>query len=77
MNMDIEINGHIQKHYFDVVNINKYNVILGAPWLNESKAILDFGSHIVKTQSKGLIKTLTFDEDQAMRLHRWKTWAKT
>ncbi len=48
-NMDVKINGHIQTHYFDVVNINKYNVILGAPWLNENKAVLDFESHVVKT----------------------------
>src|SRR6266571_4780825 len=62
-NMDIEINGHIQTHYFDVVNIDKYNVILGAPWLNENKALLDFESYVVKTRGKGSIKTLTFAED--------------
>src|SRR6266571_2848338 len=61
MNVDVEINGHVQTHYFDVVNINKYDVILGAPWLNENKALLDFESHIVKTQGKGSIKTLTFN----------------
>src|SRR6266705_1220268 len=49
MNVDIEINGHVQTHYFNVVNINKYDVILGATWLNENKALLDFESYIVKT----------------------------
>src|SRR6266705_2799596 len=63
MNVDVEINGHIQTHYFDVVNIDKYDVILGAPWLNENKALLDFESLVVKTRGKGSIKTLTFDED--------------
>src|SRR6266700_2447454 len=77
MNMNVEINGHVQTHYFDVVNVNKYNVILGAPWLNENKALLDFESYIVKTRGKGSIKTLTFHEDQATKSHGWKTWAKS
>ena len=76
MNVNVEINGHIQNHYFDIVNINKYDVILGAPWLNENKALLDFESHTVKTQRKGLIKTLTFEEDCATKSHGWKTWMK-
>src|SRR6266704_6482192 len=76
MNVDIEINGHVQTHYFNVVNIDKYEVILEAPWLNENKALLDFESHVVKTRGKGSIKTLTFDEDQATKSHGWKTWAK-
>jgi hypothetical protein len=76
MNMNVEIDGHIQNHYFDVVNIDKYDAILGAPWLNENKALLDFESHSVKTQGKGSIKTLTFEEDHATRVHRWKTWMK-
>src|SRR6266705_1299691 len=75
-NVDVEINSHVQKHYFDVVNIDKYDVILGAPWLNENKALLDFESHVVKTQGKGSIKTLTFEKDQVTKSHGWKTRAK-
>src|SRR6266705_1708567 len=45
--MDIEINDHVQKHYFDVINIDRYNAIFGAPWLNKNQANLDFWSHKV------------------------------
>ena len=34
-------------HYFDIVNVEKYNAILGAPWLNTTGALLDFDKHVV------------------------------
>ena len=46
--------------------VDQYDVILGAPWLNENKALLDFESHVVKTRGKGLIKTLMSEEDHTL-----------
>ncbi len=34
-------------HYFDIVNIDRYDTVLGAPWLNTHGAILDFKSHSI------------------------------
>jgi hypothetical protein len=46
-NTDLNILGRKNRHYFDVVNIEKYDAILGAPWLNTYKAMLDFDKHVV------------------------------
>src|SRR6266446_1508130 len=72
-NMDVEINSHVEKHYFDVINIDRYDAIFGAPWLNKNQVSLDFRSHRVRMANKGNIDTLGVGEDCAMRLHGWKT----
>src|SRR6266581_3300932 len=46
-NADLTVLGQKNKHYFDVVNIERYDAIIGAPWLNTYKATLDFGKHVV------------------------------
>jgi hypothetical protein len=46
-NVDLNILGRKNKHYFDVVNIERYDAILGAPWLNTYKAMLDFDKHVI------------------------------
>ena len=75
-NVDVEINSHVEKHYFDVININRYDAIFGAPWLNKNQVSLDFRSHKVRTASKGNIDTLGVGKDRATRLHGWKTRAR-
>ena len=51
-NADLKVLGWNTKHYFDVVNIERYDAILGAPWLNTYKAMLDFGKHVVRIFNK-------------------------
>jgi hypothetical protein len=46
-NTPVTIHGVTTTHYFDVVNIDRYDAILGAPWLNANGASLDFGNHTV------------------------------
>jgi hypothetical protein len=46
-NVDLRILGQSNKHYFNVMNIKQYDAILGAPWLNMYRALLDFGKHTV------------------------------
>ncbi|KAF8322941.1 uncharacterized protein EI90DRAFT_3130557 [Cantharellus anzutake] len=41
---DVEINGHTEKHYFDVINIDRYNAIFGTPWLNKNQGSTRGGS---------------------------------
>ena len=41
-------------HYFDIVNVEKYDAILGAPWLNTTGTLLGFGKHIVRVK-EGMI----------------------
>ena len=41
-NTTIQINGEESKEYFDVVNINYYDAILGTPFLKKFKVAIDF-----------------------------------
>jgi hypothetical protein len=55
-NTPVTLHGVTKTHYFDVVNIDRYDAILGAPWLNANGACLDFKSHTVRVGT-GEIKT--------------------
>ena len=46
-NVNLKILGHSMSHYFNIVNVKKYDAILGTPWLNTTGALLDFDKHIV------------------------------
>ena len=46
-NVDLKVVGPQTKHYYDVVNIDRYDAILGAPWLNTHGVVLDFKNHVV------------------------------
>jgi len=43
-------------HYFNIVNVEKYDAILGTPWLNTTGTLLDFDKHIVCVK-EGTIST--------------------
>ncbi len=53
-NVNLKVLGHKSKHYFDVVNIDRYDAILGAPWLNTHGVVLDFKNHIVSVGAESL-----------------------
>ncbi len=56
MNVNVSLHGVKNLHYFDIVNIDQYDAMLGAPWLSMHGAILNFKSHMVNVTS-GDIKT--------------------
>ena len=41
-NTTIQINDEELKEYFDIVNIDYYNAILGTPFLEKFKVVIDF-----------------------------------
>jgi len=55
-NINLKVLGQSTSHYFDIVNVKKYNAILGTPWLNTTGALLDFDKHVVHVK-EGLIPT--------------------
>jgi len=65
-NIDVCIHGISKSHYFDVVNIDRYDAILGAPWLNTNKAILNFKNHVVSLPS-GDISTFDVLTERVIR----------
>ena len=54
-------------HYFDIVNVEKYNAILGAPWLNTTGALLDFDKHVVHVK-EGMISMFNVITKHTYRL---------
>ena len=57
-NIKVSVHGIAKMHYFNVVNIDCYDAILGAPWLNTTDAILNFRNHMVSLLSRDI---RTFD----------------
>ncbi len=43
--VELQVGEFRQMRYFDVVNLNHYNVILGTPFLKEHKIILNYARH--------------------------------
>src|SRR5258708_18702517 len=48
-NINVIIHRVKDSHYFDIVNIDRYDTVLGAPWLNMCGLILDFSNHTIQT----------------------------
>ena len=55
-NVDLAVLDNKTVHHFDLINIERYDAILGAPWLNTHSTMLDFGKHIVHVNG-GQLKT--------------------
>jgi hypothetical protein len=50
--------------YFDLVNIDRYDCIIGTPFMNTYGACLDFGTRTIRMNGQE-IKAFSFDEEQA------------
>ena len=51
-NATIKYNEKELKEYFDIVNIDYYNAILGMPFLRKHKVIIDFMNNCLKIKDK-------------------------
>lgn len=51
--------------YFDIVNLDRYDCIIGTPFMNKYGVALDFNSKIIRINGQG-IQALSFDEEQLM-----------
>ena len=49
--------------YFDLVNIDRYDCIIGTPFMNKYGVSLDFGKRSIKINGRE-IPAMTFDEEQ-------------
>lgn len=54
-----------KKTYFDIVNLDRYDCIIGTPFMNEYNISLDFGRNMIKI-GKAEIMALTYQEDTAV-----------
>ena len=59
----VDVGGVKEEAYFDLVNIDRYDCIIGTPFMNAHGVCLDFGNHCVFMKGKG-IQALSFNEEQ-------------
>jgi len=60
----IDFGGVKENIYFDLVNIDRYDCIIGTPFMNTYGVCLDFGTRTIRLNGTQ-IKAFTFDEEQA------------
>ena len=51
-NVTIKYEGRESKEYFDIINIDYYDVILGTPFLRKHKVIIDFVNNCLRLKDK-------------------------
>ncbi|KAJ7471585.1 hypothetical protein B0H11DRAFT_1654194, partial [Mycena galericulata] len=56
------IKGHV---YFDQVNLDRYDCIIGTPFLNRHGAIIDFGKRELRFPNGNVVPALPIDEEAA------------
>jgi len=63
------MHGSSQREYVDVANFDRYNMIIGTPFMHSRKVILDFENNAVKigNQSIPATKVLVPDTDDHIR----------
>ncbi len=62
-NSDIESSGYTGPTYFDVVNVDKYDVIIGTPFMHAHNVVLDFEKKCVHVNGTELaVKIIDGDE---------------
>ena len=52
MNVTIKYEGRELKEYFDIINIDYYDAILGTPFLRKHKVIIDFINNCLRLKDK-------------------------
>ncbi len=70
----ISSQGYSGSEYFDVINIDKYDVIIGTPFMHHNKVILDFDRKCVMVNGKQIPgKVIEGDEaDKIARRYRMR-----
>ncbi|KAI0038503.1 hypothetical protein FA95DRAFT_1452073, partial [Auriscalpium vulgare] len=61
----VTVGGRMLPCFFDIVNIEHYDVILGTPFLKEYRVILDFATEVIRVGDVEL-RALTVAEERAI-----------
>lgn len=65
----VDICGVRAEHYFDIVNLDRYDCIIGTPFLNAYGAVLDFKNHCIRVNGVDY-PSFSYDEDRQYRAQR-------
>jgi hypothetical protein len=72
VHVDVETHGTLQREYVDVANFDRYDMIIGTPFMRSRKVILDFENDTVRigNQIVPATKVLVPDTDDRVRRYR-------
>jgi len=56
-------------HYFDIINIDRYDIILGMVFMNQHSVMLDFNKDQVRIRGKPL-QAICKKADEYLQVHR-------
>jgi hypothetical protein len=70
--VDVATHGSSQREYVDVANFDRYDMIIGTPFMRSRKVVLDFENDTVRigNQSLPAVKVLVPDTDGHVRRYR-------
>ena len=70
--VDVATHGTSQREYVDVANFDRYDMIIGTPFMRSRKVVLDFENSVVKIGDQAIpaTKVLVPDTDDRVRRHR-------
>lgn len=67
--VNISMPGLKDSIYVDICNLDRYDLVIGTPFMRKNKCILDFGRNVITINGKD-IPALPYVEDIDPRLHR-------
>lgn len=71
--VDIEIPGYQGNEYMDLANFDRYDVVIGTPFMTRNKVNLNFETGKITVNGRDFDTLKTGDKDVDMRLRRWRT----
>ncbi|KAF8957872.1 hypothetical protein BDZ97DRAFT_1669193 [Flammula alnicola] len=70
--VDVSMPGLQDNIYVDICNLDRYDLVIGTPFMRKNGVILDFGQNIITINGKN-IPALPYPDDTDPRVHR--SWA--
>ena len=74
--VDVAIHGTSQREYVDVANFDRYDMIIGTPFMCSRKVILDFENDSIKIGNQSISATKVLVPNTDDRIRRYRTTEK-
>jgi hypothetical protein len=74
--VDVATHGVSQREYLDVANFDRYDMIIGTPFMRSRKVVLDFEKDIVRIGNQTIPATKVLVPDTDDRVRRYRTTEK-
>jgi hypothetical protein len=74
--VDVETHGTSHREYLDVANFDRYDMIVGTPFMRSHKVILDFENDVIRMGQQSIPATKVLIPDTDDRARRYRTTEK-